>query len=122
VRGIIADETASTLVVTTHRGMYRSDDGGRTWILKENNLPAHLEAGPLVRDEAQTLYAVYSLLPYPEVWRSAIEGSNLLSRLDPVSIGGGFAFMALLIIGGVVLVGRLERQRPAAASRRRSLS
>jgi len=124
VRGIAADETATTLVVTTHRGMYRSDDGGQSWILKENNLPAHLEAGPLVRDqrEAQTLYAVYSLLPYPEVWRSALEGGNLLSRLDPVGLGGGIAFMVLLIIGGVLLVGWLERQRSGGASDRRSLS
>jgi len=116
VRGIAADETATTLVVTTHRGMYRSDDGGRNWILEENSLPAHLEAGPLVRDptEEHTLYAGYSLLPFPELWRSAVEGRNLLSRLDPVSLGGGFAFIALLIIGGVLLVGWLERQRATA--------
>jgi len=121
VRGIAEDETATTLVVTTHRGMYRSDDGGRNWILKENNLPAHLEAGPLVRDQrdAHTLYAVYSLLPYPEVWRTALEGSNLLSRLDPVGLGGGSAFMVLLIIGGVLLVGWLERRRSGATSDRR---
>jgi len=124
VRGIAADEMTSTLVVTTHRGMYRSDDGGQNWILKENSLPAHLEAGPLVRDpaEARTLYAGYSLLPFPELWRSAVEGRNLLSSLDPVSLGGGFAFIALLIIGGVVLVGWLERQRSAAPSRGRSRS
>jgi len=124
VRGIAADEMTSTLVVTTHRGMYRSDDGGQNWILKENSLPAHLEAGPLVRDpaEARTLYAGFSLLPFPELWRSAVEGRNLLSSLDPVSLGGGFAFIALLIIGGVVLVGWLERQRSAAPSRGRSRS
>jgi photosystem II stability/assembly factor-like uncharacterized protein len=118
VRGIAADETASTLVVTTHRGMYRSDDGGQNWILKENSLPAHLEAGPLVRDptETRTLYAGYSLLPFPELWRAAVERRNLLSRLDPVSLGGGFAFIALLIIGGVLLVGWLERQRSATPS------
>jgi len=124
VRGIAGDEMTSTLVVTTHRGMYRSDDGGQNWILKENSLPAHLEAGPLVRDpaEARTLYAGYSLLPFPELWRSAVEGRNLLSSLDAVSLGGGFAFIALLIIGGVVLVGWLERQRSAAPSRGRSRS
>jgi photosystem II stability/assembly factor-like uncharacterized protein len=124
VRGIAADETVSTLIVTTHRGMYRSDDGGQSWILKENGLPAHLEAGPLVRDptEARTLYAGYSLLPFPELWRSAVEGGNLLSRVDPVSLGGGFAFVALLIIGGILLVGWLERQRSATPSGRRSRS
>ena len=124
VRGIAADETVSTLIVTTHRGMYRSDDGGQSWILKENGLPAHLEAGPLVRDptEARTLYAGYSLLPFPELWRSAVEGRNLLSRVDPVSLGGGFAFVALLTIGGILLVGWLERRRSAAPSGRRSRS
>jgi hypothetical protein len=62
------------------------------------------------------------LLPFPELWRAAIEGRNLLSRLDPVSLAGGFAFIALLIIGGVLLVGWLERQRSAApvGSRRHS--
>ena len=87
-------------------------------MLKENSLPAHLEAGPLVRDptDARTLYAGYSLLPFPELWRSAVEGRNLLSRLDPVSLAGGFAFIALLVISGVLLVGWLERQRSAAAS------
>jgi len=124
VRGIAANEAIDTLVVTTHRGLYRSDNGGRSWILKENNLPAHLEAGPLARGprEAHTLFAVFSLLPYPEVWRAALEGSNLLSRLDPVSIGGGCAFMALLIIGAALFVRWLERQRSAASSSRRPLS
>jgi photosystem II stability/assembly factor-like uncharacterized protein len=124
VRGIVADETASTIVVTTHRGMYRTEDTGQNWILKENSLPAHLEAGPLVRDptDTRTLYAGFSLLPFPELWRAAVEGRNLLSRLDPVSLAGGFAFIALLIIGGVLLVGWLERRRSTAPiSRRRHL-
>jgi photosystem II stability/assembly factor-like uncharacterized protein len=123
VRGIAADATASTLVLTTHRGMYRSDDGGSSWILKENSLPAHLEAGPLVGDptEASTLYAGYSLLPFPELWRSAVEGRNLLSRLDPVSLLGGFAFIALLIISGVVFIGWLDRRRANTMSGRRSV-
>ena len=123
VRGIAADEIASTLVVTTHRGMYRSDNGGSTWVLKENSLPAHLEAGPLVRDptEARTLYAGYSLLPFPELWRSAVEGRNLLSRLDLVSLGGGFAFILLLIFSGILFVGWLERRRSNTMSSRHSI-
>ena len=50
-------------------------------MLKEDNLPIHLEAGPLARDpsDAGVLYAVYSLMPYSEVWRAAIEGGNLLA-------------------------------------------
>jgi photosystem II stability/assembly factor-like uncharacterized protein len=115
VRGIAADPAASTLVVTTHRGMYRSEDGGSTWALKEDNLPVHLEAGPLARDprDARTLFAVYSLMPYGEVWRTALEGSNLLARTDPVSLAGGLAFLLLLIIGGALLARWLARQRSA---------
>jgi photosystem II stability/assembly factor-like uncharacterized protein len=118
VRGIAANEDATTIVVTTHRGMYRSDDGAQTWALKEGNLPIHLESGPLTRDpsDARVLYAVYSLLPYGEVWRTAVEGGNLLARLDPISVAGAVAFVLLLLGGGVFLALRLAqfrgRERP----------
>jgi photosystem II stability/assembly factor-like uncharacterized protein len=114
VRGIAADPAARALVVTTHRGMYRSEDGGQSWILKEGNLPVHLESGPLARDpsDPRTLYAVYSLMPYAEVWRTALEGGNLLARIDPVSLAGGLAFVLLLLIGGGLLVRWLAGQRP----------
>ena len=113
VRGIAADPTATTLVVTTTRGMYRSTDGGESWALKEANLPVHLEAGPLVRDpsDAGTLYAVYSLIPYAEVWRTALEGSNLLARTDPVSLAGGLAILVLIMIAGGLVVRWLSRRR-----------
>jgi photosystem II stability/assembly factor-like uncharacterized protein len=115
VRGIVADAAAMTLVVTTQRGMYRSEDGGQSWTLKEGNLPVHLESGPLARDpgDARTLYAVYSLMPYAEVWRTALEGGNLLARVDPVSLAGGLAFLLLLMIGGGLLVRWLARTRSA---------
>jgi photosystem II stability/assembly factor-like uncharacterized protein len=124
VRGIAADPGVSTLVVTTARGMYRSADGGATWALKEGNLPTHLEAGPLVRDpsDARTLYAIYSLMPYAEVWRTALEGSNLLARADPVSLAGGLAFLLLLMIGGGLLVRWLVRQRSSSPLSRGSPS
>jgi photosystem II stability/assembly factor-like uncharacterized protein len=113
VRGIAADPSGTALVVTTHRGMYRSEDGGQSWILKEGNLPVHLESGPLARDpsDARTLYAVYSLMPYAEVWRTALEGSNLLAQVDPVSLAGGLAFVLLLMIGGGLLVRLLAGPR-----------
>jgi photosystem II stability/assembly factor-like uncharacterized protein len=113
VRGIAADPAAVALVVTTHRGMYRSEDRGQSWILKEGNLPVHLESGPLARDpsDARTLYAVYSLMPYGEVWRTALEGGNLLARVDPVSLAGGLAFVLLLMIGGGLLVRSLAGPR-----------
>ena len=115
VRGIAADAAAMTLVVTTHRGMYRSEDGGQSWTFKEGNLPVHLESGPLVRDpsDARTLYAVYSLMPYAEVWRTALEGGNLLARVDPVSLAGGLAFLLLLMIGGGLLARWLAGPRAA---------
>jgi photosystem II stability/assembly factor-like uncharacterized protein len=118
IRGIAADADAARLVVTTHRGMYRSADGGKSWALQEGNLPVHLESGPLVRDptDPATLYAVYSLMPYAEVWRRAIEGSNLLARIDPMSLAGGGAFLALLVIGGAFLARALARQRAALPS------
>ena len=120
VRGIAADQNAATLVVTTHRGLYRSEDGGSNWALIEGSLPIHLEAGPLVRDERdpKTLYAVYSLMPYPEVWRMALLGGNLLSRSDPVSLAGGLAFVLLVMIGGGLLVVWLARRRSLPATPR----
>jgi photosystem II stability/assembly factor-like uncharacterized protein len=115
VRGIAADPTATTLVVTTHRGMFRSGNGGQSWGPMESRLPVHIEAGPLVRDptDARTLYAAYSLMPYPEVWRAAVQGSNLLARLDFVSIAGGVAFVLLVLIGGGLLAWWLARLRAA---------
>jgi photosystem II stability/assembly factor-like uncharacterized protein len=113
VRGIAADPAAMTLVVTTQRGMYRSEDGGQSWTFKEGNLPVHLESGPLARDpgDAGTLYSVYSLIPYAEVWRTALEGGNLLARADPVSLAGGLAFVLLLMIGGGLLARWLAGRR-----------
>jgi photosystem II stability/assembly factor-like uncharacterized protein len=123
VRGIAADAPAMTLVVTSHRGMYRSEDGGQSWTFKESNLPVHLESGPLGRDpnDARTLYAVYSLMPFAEVWRTALEGGNLLARVDPVSLAGGVAFLLLLIIGGALLarwLGGPRSARPLSGSSR----
>ena len=81
--------------------------------MEEGNLPVHLEAGPLARDPANpgVLYIVYSLIPYPEVWRSALEGSNLLARVDPMDLLGGLAFLLLLSLGSTMLVVWLVRQR-----------
>jgi photosystem II stability/assembly factor-like uncharacterized protein len=90
IRGIAANAEATTLVVTTNRSLYRSENGGDSWMLKEDNLPIHLEAGALAQDpsDAGALYAVYSLVPYSEVWRTAIEARNLLRRPDLISLAG----------------------------------
>jgi photosystem II stability/assembly factor-like uncharacterized protein len=104
VRGIAADRSGDALVVTTHRGLYRSADAGRSWALLEDNLPVHLEARPLVRDpsSAETLYAGFSLIPYGELWRTALEGGSLLNRVDLLSLAGGLAFLLLLGLLGVL--------------------
>lgn len=113
VRGIAADPAGDTLVLTTHRGMYRSTDGAKTWGLLEGNLPVHLEARPLVRDPAHagTLYAGYALMPYGEIWRMAVEGGNLLGKVDPVSLAGGLAFLLLLCLAGFYFARWLVRRR-----------
>ncbi len=124
IRGIAADSNAMTLNVTSHRGMFRSEDGGDHWTLKEGNLPVHLEAGPLFRDpsDAYMIYAVYSLLPYAETWRIAIEGSSLLARVDRVSLLGGLAFMLLMMLCGWLSVRWLNSRRSSPLPPRRGLS
>jgi photosystem II stability/assembly factor-like uncharacterized protein len=104
VRGIAADPDAARLIAATHRGLYRSVDAGGTWRLLEDNLPVHLESRPLTIDRAApgTVYAGFALMPYAELWRSALEGGSLLSRVDPVSLAGGLAFLLLIILLGVL--------------------
>jgi photosystem II stability/assembly factor-like uncharacterized protein len=120
VRGIAASADAATLVVSSDRGIYRSNDGGETWTPKEDNLPIHIEAGPLARDpnDAGVVYAVFSLVPYAEVWRMALEGGNLLARIEPISLVGGFSFCALVLIGGGLAALHLSRRRADAHSPR----
>ena len=119
IRGIAANADATILVVATNRGLYRSENGGESWTLKEDNLPIHLEAGPLARDRSDdsVLYAVYSLVPYSEVWRAALEGGSALRRLDITSLAGGISFILLVLIGGTLFARLLARSRPAGTGR-----
>ncbi len=82
-------------------------------MLKEDNLPIHLEAGALAQDpsDAGALYAVYSLTPYSEVWRTAIEARNLLRRPDAISLAGRIGFSVLAIVGGALVARFLVRSR-----------
>jgi photosystem II stability/assembly factor-like uncharacterized protein len=116
VRGIAANADAKILVVSTNRGLYRSEDGGETWVLKEDNLPIHLEAGPLARDpaDANVLYAVYSLMPYSEAWRIAVETGNLSRPFDPIYVAGAMGLFLVVLIGGGLFAFRLVRTRAAA--------
>ena len=113
VRGIAASADATTLVISSDRGIYRSDDSGETWAPKEDNLPIHVEAGPLARDpnDASVIYAVFSLMPYAEVWRMAVEGGNLFARIEPISLAGVLSFCVLLLVGGGLAALRLSRWR-----------
>jgi photosystem II stability/assembly factor-like uncharacterized protein len=119
IRGMAEADSGARLVATTDRGMFLSEDAGQTWRLQEANLPVHLESGPLAGDPAdpRTLYAVYSLMPYGQVWRFAVQGGNLLARTDPVQIAGGIAFTLLLILAGSLLIYWLARQRAAPPRR-----
>jgi photosystem II stability/assembly factor-like uncharacterized protein len=120
VRGITANADATTVVVSSDLGLYRSEDGGQTWVPKEDNLPTHIEAGPLARDpnDEGIIYAVFSLMPYAEVWRLASEGENLLARIEPISLAGGFSFCVLVLIGGSLAARHLSRRRSAGRSPR----
>jgi len=113
IRGIVVADEGRTIVLTSHRGVLRSTDSGQAWVLVEGNLPVHLEAGPLVRDQhdAKTLYVGFSLAPYTEMWRRAQGGANLVAQLDPVSLAGGAALLALLIALGGLGVRWLIRAR-----------
>jgi len=120
VRGIAASADATTLLVSSDRGIYRSQDGGETWAPKEDNLPIHIEAGLLARDPNDTsvIYAVFSLMPYAEVWRMATERRNMLTRIEPISLAGGLSFCLLVLVGGGLAARYLSRLRAAAHSPR----
>lgn len=110
VRGIALSLSGRDAVLTTDRGLYRSVEGNR-WEMPGDNLPAHLEAWPLVRDptDPATLYAGFALIPYPELWRLAAEQTSALSRVTPMGVAGSVAFLALVGLAGVVALRALRR-------------
>jgi hypothetical protein len=112
VRGLAASEAGNILVLSTHRGVLRSTDGGENWGQVESTLPVHLESGLLLRDphDTATLYAGFSLTPYGEMWRRAEQGGSLLAQLDPVSLAGGLAFLVLLVAIGILVTRWLLRR------------
>jgi len=122
VRGIALSSGGRDAVVTTDRGLYRSADGTR-WDIPGDNLPAHLEAWPLVRDptDPATLYAGFALIPYPELWRLAAEQTSALARIEPMGFAGGVAFLVLIGLSGVALLRalrRYDRDHPARVTPR----
>ena len=113
VRGLAVSDDQKFIVVSTHRGVYRSADQGQNWQLVESALPVHLEAGPLLRDphDAATLYVGFAIQPYDEMWRRASRGGGLLSELSATSLAGAAAFLILLLAGGGLLIRWLVRAR-----------
>jgi photosystem II stability/assembly factor-like uncharacterized protein len=109
VHGIAASEQA--IVLTTDRGLYQSGDGAVSWTPNIDNLPAHLEAGPLVRDpvDTDTLYAGFSLIPYRELWRRAADGESALARVSLTSLGGSVVLLILLALGALAALRWLGR-------------
>jgi len=112
VHAIAASDEA--IVLATDRGIYRSIDNGEKWTLITESVPAHLEAGPLVRDplNAASLYAGFSLLPYQEIWqRSASQRSALAHVSVPSLIAGTCALTAVIAVGvgGLLRLGRYYR-------------
>jgi photosystem II stability/assembly factor-like uncharacterized protein len=89
---------ADRILLSTDRGLYVSRDTGTTWELLTDNLPGHIEAGPLVSDSLQpgTVYVGFSVTPYPEIWQNAAAGTSALGRLSSGEWMGGAAFLALL--------------------------
>jgi len=113
IRGIAPSGDGSAMVLSTHRGLYRSQDGGQSWTLLVDNVPGHLEAGPLVRDPSQpsALYAGFSLTPYDEQWARAADGRSLVSGLTTTELLGAAAFLVTLGLGAMGALRALSRGR-----------
>jgi photosystem II stability/assembly factor-like uncharacterized protein len=115
VHGIAASEEA--IVLTTDRGLFRSIDGAVSWTPISDNLPAHLEAGPLVRDpiDPDTLYAGFSLIPYPELWRRAADRESALARVSVSSLAGSIILLMLVALAALAALRWLGRFYPSSA-------
>ena len=109
VRGVSA--IGAGVVVTTDRGIFRSHDRGEHWMAMVDNLPAHLEAGPLVRDPSDpaTVYAGFAVTPYPEFWNRSLDSLATLRQIDPMSLLGALVFLILLVLVAVIALRRLRR-------------
>ena len=125
VRGLAIRGARAAVVLATDRGLYRTADGGERWTLLADTVPAHLEAGPLVRDpgDPATLYAGFALVPYTELWRLAVERQSALGRIGPAGLAGAAAFFALLALAATAALRALSRHdrahRPAQGSAER---
>ena len=112
-RGVVASADGTRILVSTHRGAYTTTDGGATWNALTDNLPGHIEAGPLLRDpvDARTVYIGFALTPYDEQWRRAVNGGSAASRIGTADVVGAAAFLLLLALGSGVALQWLARRR-----------
>lgn len=103
IRGIAVAQGGAAIVLTTHRGVMRSGDGGMTWAKAESALPLHLEPGPLAQDakDPNIVYAGFSLRPYNEPWRVAQEVAEHMRRDQARKRNTAIA----LAIGALLLIG-----------------
>jgi hypothetical protein len=98
--------------------VYTTVDGGTTWSGLTDNLPGHIEAGPLVRDpvEPRTLYIGFALTPYDEQWQRFADGRSAGLRVSLPDLLGAFAFLVLLAIGAGLALQWLARKQPPRAA------
>jgi photosystem II stability/assembly factor-like uncharacterized protein len=99
------------IVTATDRGVYRSIDGGGRWTLVSDNLPAHLEAGMLVRDpiDRPIIYAGFALTSHDELVRRAVEDGGILGRMTLSRVARWLPFVALVLLAAGAGVWRLAR-------------
>ena len=117
IRGIATMQGGNTIVLTTHRGLMRSADGGATWAKVEGALPLHLEPSPLAQDRSDPniVYAGFSLRPYNEAWRAAQEAAQ--KQRDEAArkrYGAIAAIVAVIVIASVAAI--FLRKRKLAPS------
>jgi photosystem II stability/assembly factor-like uncharacterized protein len=101
VHAIAASDEA--IVLATDRGIYRSIENGEKWTLITGSVPAHLEAGPLVRDpvDPASLYAGFSLLPYRELWQRSASQRSATAQVSITSLVAGAVSLIVVVAGGV---------------------
>jgi hypothetical protein len=110
VRGIAV--SGSVLLLSTSRGLYRTTDGAAHWQQLAGNLPAHLEAAPLIMSDppdSGSWYAGFSIVPYDELWRTGGSSKNSLTRLKLVNLLPAAAFLALFALASGLALRRLRR-------------
>lgn len=121
IRGIAVTQGGAAIVLTTHRGLMRSGDGGMTWAKVESALPLHLEPSPLTQDaqDPNVVYAGFSLRPYSEPWRTAQEVAEQMrrDRARKRNTAIAMAIGALLLVGAAwfFLRKRAMAQSPRSA-------